>query len=222
MSAANQRRSEGCAEPRCRSLLKPHHPTGRHPGGRRGPLLGTFGGTIPPAHLGWIGTVSACGKTCALGPGVRRDDGRWVGYDLAKHSMQHLPLDGGGWVGVCGAKARAVPLRIIDTDLSPHPQPHAITPPVCCTKGEIMTSGWCGGDRVGWQSCRSRSKACRCGPVCRSSRCNAGGGCNGRLSRGEGRHLRRPGEAGQPGIPGTCAAHRLLRCDRGCAPPFTP
>ena len=40
-------------------------------------------------------------------------------------------------------------------------------------RSEIMTSGWCSGDRVGWQSCCLRRKPSRQGPVRRSSRYHA-------------------------------------------------
>ena len=62
--------------------------------------------------------------------------------------------------------------RFFSPDLSPHPRTRCILPRPP-HRSEIMTSGWCGGDWVGWQSCCPRPKARRHDPVRRGRRARA-------------------------------------------------
>ena len=101
---------------------------------------------------------------------------------------------------------------------SPTLSPHSTTMRFCphpLHRSEIMTSGWCGGDRVGCGSLQFRRKPSRQGPVRRSSRYHARvARCGAAQGAKPGTHEPGGSNEGGAGIP---AADRVSHRSRDAA-----
>ena len=109
-------------------------------------------------------------------------------------------------------------LRESCADLSPRSPPMRFSPHPL-HRSEIMTSGWCGGDRVGCGSLQFRRKPSRQGPVRRSSRYHARvARCGVAQGTKPGTHEPGGSNEGGAGIPAADRAAIVLAMRQGMRP----